>query len=215
MSLGHHRMGDIDPSNILEPGTARITRGVPPQRLRSTPGNKKGSGEDDDLASLDGSPVIKVELSALASPVSDSSTSPGEGDYEETPVNEGRHLQLVWQGRGSPFAPAVRSVSSDNLENDSVDVRNSKIINVHQEVERYANDHSKDFNWSGSIYTEYACVLAMVEALRTEAKDSSDVALVEDMDLAINKLAAAKDKWCNLACITTPITPEEPALSGI
>ena len=110
MSLGHHRMGDIDPSNILEPGTARITRGVPPQRLRSTPGNKKGSGEDDDLASLDGSPVIKVELSALASPVSDSSTSPGEGDYEETPVNEGRHLQLVWQGRGSPFAPAVRPI---------------------------------------------------------------------------------------------------------
>ena len=215
MSLGHHRMGDIDPSNILEPGTARITRGVPPQRLRSTPGNKKGSGEDDDLASLDGSPVIKVELSALASPVSDSSTSPGEGDYEETPVNEGRHLQLVWQGRGSPFAPAVRSVSSDNLENDSVDVRNSKIINVHQEVERYANDHSKDFNWSGSIYTEYACVLAMVEALRTDAKDSSDVALVEDMDLAINKLAAAKDKWCNLACITTPITPEESVVSGI
>ena len=105
MSLGHHRMGDIDPSNILEPGTARITRGVPPQRLRSTPGNKKGSGEDDDLASLDGSPVIKVELLALVSPVSDSPTSPGEGDYEETPVNEGRHLTSAvgMAGEGVPF----------------------------------------------------------------------------------------------------------------
>ena len=65
----HSSMGDIDPSNILEPGTARANRGVPPKRLRSTPGHKPRSGDDDDLASLDGSPVIKVELSPLVSPV--------------------------------------------------------------------------------------------------------------------------------------------------
>ena len=93
-------MGDIDPANILEPGSARITRGVPPQRLRSTPGHKEGGGEVNDLASLEGSPVIKVELSSLVSPVSDSSTSLGEGEYEETPINEGRHIQI--SGGGVP-----------------------------------------------------------------------------------------------------------------
>ena len=118
-------MGDIDPSNILEPGSARITRGVPPQRLRSTPGHKEGGGEVNDLASLEGSPVIKVELSSLVSPVSDSSTSLGEGEYEETPINEGRHTQIGWRGRGSPFIPAVGSVSSEDLEDDSLDGRNS------------------------------------------------------------------------------------------
>ena len=89
-------MGDIDPSNILEPGTARSTRGVPPPRLRRTSGkHNMGSGEVNDLASPDGSPEIKVELSSLVSPVTDSLTSLGEGSYEETPVTEGRHLQLV------------------------------------------------------------------------------------------------------------------------
>ena len=152
-------MDGIDPSNILEPGTARTTRGIPPRRLRGTPGKynrgsgerielpSPGSGEDEELPSTNSSPFIKVELSTLLSPASDVSTSPGEGKYEETPVTEGRHLQLVWQGKGSPFAPAARSVSSDDLEDDSIDGRNRRLVNIRQEVERYRADHCKNFDW--------------------------------------------------------------------
>ena len=101
MSLGHIKMDGIDPSNILEPGTARTTRGMPLQRLRSTPGKhgggsgereelpSPGSGESEELPSIGSSPLIKVELSTLLSPVLDVSTSPGEEDYEETPVTAG------------------------------------------------------------------------------------------------------------------------------
>ena len=200
-------MGDIDPSNILEPRTARTTRGVPPPRLRSTPGkHDKGSVESKELASLDSSPVIKVELSTLVSPVSDLSTSPGEGNYEETPVTEGRHLQLVWRGKDSPFA---------DLEDDSVDVRNCRLINVRQEVERYEVDHSKGFNWQASIYSEHARVMAMVEALRADARESSDVATVEDMDVTISKLDKAKARWSDMAYITPTATQEESSISGI
>ena len=102
MSLGHIKMDGIDPSNILEPGTTRTTRGVPPLRLRSTPGKHRGgigdeiellspgSGDDSDLPSTGSPTEIKVELSTLLSPVLDVSTSPGEEDYEETPVTAGR-----------------------------------------------------------------------------------------------------------------------------
>ena len=94
MSLGHIKMDGIDPSNILEPGTTRTTRGVPPPRLRSTPGKHRGgigdrvellspgSGDDRDLPSTGSPAKIKVELSTLLSPVLDVSTSPGEEDYE-------------------------------------------------------------------------------------------------------------------------------------
>ena len=111
MSLGHIKMDGIDPSNILEPGTARTTRGVLPPRLRSTPGKHRGgngerkelhspgSGEDEELPSIGGSPLIKVEPSTLLSPASDVSTSPGEG----------------------------------NLEGESVDVRNRRLIKDCQE----------------------------------------------------------------------------------
>ena len=153
MSLGHIKMDGIDPSNILEPGTTRTTRGVPPPRLRSTPGKHRGgigdkvellspgSGDDRDLPSTGSPTEIKVELSTLLSPVLDVSTSPGEEDYEETPVTAGRHLQLLWRGKGSPFAPTARSVSSDDSEDDSIEERNRRLINVRQEVERYKGKH--------------------------------------------------------------------------
>ena len=37
--MSNKGMADIDPANILEPGTARSNRAVPPVRLRSTPGS--------------------------------------------------------------------------------------------------------------------------------------------------------------------------------
>ena len=227
MSLGHIKMDGIDPSNILEPGTARTTRGVLPRRLRSTPGKhgggsgereelpSPGSGESEELPSIGSSPLIKVELSTLLSPALDVSTSPGEGDYEETPVTAGRHLQLVWRGKGSPFAPAARSVSSDDLEDDSIDERNRRLVNIRQEVERYRADHSKNFNWQASIYSEHARVMAMVESLRADAKTVSDVIIVEDMDAAINDLDEAKAKWSGMAYITPTATQKESSISGI
>ena len=123
MSLGHIKMDGIDPSNILEPGTTRTTRPVPLPRLRSTPGKHRGGigdkvellspggGDDRDLPSTGNPTETKVELSTLLSPVVDVSASPGEEDYKETPVAAGRHLQLLWRGKGPPFAPTARSVS--------------------------------------------------------------------------------------------------------
>ena len=113
-------MGDTDLSNILDPGTARSTRGVPQPRLHSTPGkHNKGSGEVNDLASLDGSPVIKVELSALVSPVSDSSTSPGEGDY--TPFNEDDLPQGEVQQVAGRVSTQAAAVPAHNKELASYD----------------------------------------------------------------------------------------------
>ena len=164
MSLGHIEMDGIDPSNILEPGTTRTTRGVPPLRLQSTPGKHRGgsgdkvellspgSGDDSHLPSTDSPTEMKVELSTLLSPALDMSASPGEEDYEETPVTAGRHLQLWWRGKGSPFALTARSVSSDDFEDDSIEERNRRLVNVRQEVERYGADHPKEFNWQASIY---------------------------------------------------------------
>ena len=227
MSLGHIKMDGIDPSNILEPGTTRTIRGVPPPRLRSTPGKHRGgigdrielpspgSGDDKEPPSIGSPTEIKVELSTLLSPVLDTSTSPGEEDYEETPVTAGRHLQLVWQGKGSPFAPAARSVSSDDLEDDSIEERNRRLVNIRQEVERYRADHSKNFNWQASIYSEHARLMAMVELLRADAKAILDVIIVEDMDAAMNDLDEAKARWCSMAYINSTATQREPSVSGI
>ena len=227
MSLGHIKMDGIDPSNILEPGTTRTTRGVPPLRLQSTPGKHRGgsgdkvellspgSGDDSHLPSTDSPTEMKVELSTLLSPALDMSASPGEEDYEETPVTAGRHLQLWWRGKGSPFALTARSVSSDDFEDDSIEERNRRLINVRQEVERYGADHPKDFNWQASIYSEHARIMAMVELLRADAKAILDVIIVEEMDAAMNSLDEARARWCRMAHIDSAVTQREPSVSGI
>ena len=227
MSLGHIKMDGIDPSNILEPGTTRTTRGVPPLRLQSTPGKHRGgsgdkvellspgSGDDSHLPSTDSPTEMKVELSTLLSPALDMSASPGEEDYEETPVTAGRHLQLWWRGKGSPFALTARSVSSDDFEDDSIEERNRRLVNVRQEVERYGADHPKEFNWQASIYSEHARIMAMVELLRADAKAILDVIIVEEMDAAMNSLDEARARWCRMAHIDSAVTQREPSVSGI
>ena len=57
--------------------------------------------------------------------------------------------------------------------------------------------------------------MAMVEALRADARESSDVVTVEDMDVAISKLDKAKAKWSDMAYITPIATQEESSISGI
>ena len=119
-------MGSIDPANILDPGVARGTRARSAGRLSSTPSDAQG-GVAFQPPVL-GSPAIQVEPDLLISPAGEVGISPREGEFEETPFNQGRHL--VWRGNRYPPTLANQSMSSDGSDSDIVGSLQDELINV-------------------------------------------------------------------------------------
>ena len=183
-------MGSIDPANILDPGVARGNRARSAGRLGSTPSNAQGGV--DFQPPVVGSPVVQVEPELLVSPACQVGTSPREDEFEETPFNQGRHL--VWRGSKYPPTLANGSMSSDGSDSDIVGSLQDELINVRQEVDRYANDHHRSLNWKATVWTERNRVMALIDHLRKGACETNDAVLVEELDVAMTQVDSAREE---------------------
>ena len=193
-------MGSIDPANILDPGVARGARARSAGRLGSPPSNAQGGV--DFQPPVVGSPVVQVEPNLLLSPAGEIGTSPREDEFEETPFNQGRHL--IWRGSKYPPTLANGSMSSDGSDSDIVGSLQDELINVRQEVDRYANDHHRSLNWRATVWTERNRVMALIDHLRKGACETSDAVLVEELDVAMTQVDSAREEWSRKACAPDP-----------
>ena len=185
--MSGREMNNLDPKNIIDPSApVATTRGGNASRISSTMVSappKKAVGNPPDI-----SPIKEGDPDDHALDAAQEENHP-QGEFMETPYGTGRLAK--WRETPLPHGPVRSALSSTETEGE-MDL-DEALIDLRQDVDRYANDHEKDLDWMKTIDSEARRVMKAIEAIRAAGVVGSDYDLIRETDFLQARVLSAQE----------------------